>query len=125
MVRGYEGVLCLACRAQSNFDTDAENMAVWVYIDRPECSLIQFHCKWCRRDCNIYLGEEWQQDAEYLIEIGLGYIVVDEAPSSVVSSYHAAFGFWPLTTTQQKEIAFFAHLLGNQYDEWWSEIETP
>lgn len=120
----WPGVICLACRAESDFDKDGDNMGVWCYLDFPECSLIQLYCKHCKQSSNIYLGEKWDQDVQYLLSTGLGCIVADNAPMFVRRDYRAVRGYDPLSTYQLSEIGFFAHLLSNQYDEWWIELSA-
>lgn len=118
----WKGIICLGCQAEIGFSQYINNMGVWFYRDFPECSLIQVYCPYCKCTFNHYLGDEWDSDVPYLSSIGLGYIEADECPEGVKRGYRETFGYEPLGTYHLSEILFFAHLLANPYDEWWSEV---
>lgn len=118
----WPGIICPRCRAVLDFATESESMGLWVYRDYPETSLIQMHCRFCNCTCNIYLGESWEEDCKYLSSIGLGCIVHERSPVPIREGYRQTFGFDALSKSHLAEILFFAHLLSNQYDEWWNEV---
>lgn len=108
----WQGVLCLKCRAASDFDTHRDNMGLWIFEDYPCTTFIYLMCHACKAGSQIYLGDSWLEDTAYLEGIGIGASRIDAAPKHVVQGYQDTFGFLPITAHQEREIAFAHYLIG-------------